>query len=284
MSRTPNAAYRARCVSKAAAFAMLFLSLIASSTSGQDTAVRFGVNESPPYWSTSLPHGGLCGEILHALSREINLESALDFKPIPRLMEDDSHNVTGNPMFYLANRDFGATVPIALSYSALFYYRPNQKQDITFTRLADLKGYRIGVLKGTIVDHSYFDKADIRFEESYSEQSLFKKLKLGRLDICICIDLVGHLTVREVFPEEASHFVAINLPRSVTPIAIMLAEKYPNAKELAAKYTRGLEVIIENGTYQAILEKYYGRGRIPTDWFSALARFADMYGSYGECP
>jgi ABC-type amino acid transport substrate-binding protein len=85
------------------------------------------------------------------------------------------------------------------------------------------------------------------------------------------------LTIRELFPEEAGNFAAINIPRSVTPIAIMLAEKYPRAKELAKKYRKGLRIITENGTYQEILEKYYGRDRIPVNWFSNLARFADMY-------
>jgi len=256
---------------------MLLTWLIGSSANGQETAVKFGANESPPYWSKNHPYGGLCGEILHAMSKEIDLETVIEFKPIKRLIDDDTDNVTGNPMFFLANHDYGSTIPIALCYSALFHYRPNRTEDIAFTRLADLKGYKIGIQKGTLVDRSYFDSAGVTFEESYSEQSLFKKLKLGRLDLCICIDLVGHLTIQELFPEEVGNFAAINIPRSVTPIAIMLAEKYPHAKELAKKYRKGLRIITENGTYQDILEKYYGKNRIPVDWFSNLTRFADMY-------
>ena len=284
MSRIATTGCRACGLSTAVAFGMLLVWLMSASANGQEAVVTFGANESPPYWSKNLPYSGLCGEILHAMSQEINLESTIDFKPATRLFEDDSNNVTGDPLFFLAHRDFDATIPIALYYSALFYYRPNRKEDITFARLADLRGYKIGVLKGTIVDRSYFAGAGITFEESYSEQSLFKKLKLGRLDMCICIDLVGHLTIQELFPEDAGNFAAINIPRSVTPIAIMLTGKYPHAKELAKQYRKGLRIITESGAYQVILEKYYGKDGIPLNWFNTLARFSDMYGTKGESP
>lgn len=265
-----------------AALGMLLAWVMSSSAGGPETIVKFSANESPPYWSKSLPYGGLCGELLHAMSREVNLHTVIEFKPIKRLIDDDTNNVTGNPMFFLANHDYGSTIPIALCYSALFYYRPNRPQGIAFTRLADLRGHRIGILKGTLVDRSYFDTAGIAFEESYTEQSLFKKLKLGRSDMCICIDLVGHSTIRELFPDEVGNFSGMNIPRSVTPIAIMLSKKHPHAKELAKKYKRGLGIITENGTYQHILEKYYGKNRTPEDWFSKLREFADMYDIKGE--
>ncbi len=255
----------------------MLLTCLISPVQGQEAVVKFGANESPPYWSRHLPYGGLCGEILHSMSKEVNLETIIEFKPIRRLIEDNRNNVTGNPMFFLANHDFRSTIPVALYYSALFYYRPNRKEDIAFSRLSDLKGYRIGVLKGTLVDRSYFDSAGIIFEESYSEQSLFKKLRLGRLQMCICIDLVGHLTIQDLFPKEAGDFNAISLPRSVTPIAIMMAQDYPHANDLAEKYRKGLRIIIENGAYQDILEKYYGKNKVPKNWLENLRRFADMY-------
>ena len=250
---------------------------IVTSAAGTTTVVTFGANESPPYWSKNLPHGGLCGEILHAMSQEVDLESVIEIRPLKRLIEDDSRNVTGNPLFFIATGAFEAIIPIAVYYSALFYYRPHHEEGIRFTGLADLRGYKIGILKATLVDRPYFDNAGITFEESYTEQSLFKKLEMGRLDMCISIDLVGHLTVQRLFPDEAAHFTAINIPGSVTPIAVMLSKKCPNALELAGKYRKGLRIITENGIYHRILGKYYGKDRIPVNWFHNLNLFRDMY-------
>ena len=90
--------------------------------------------------------------------------------------------------------------------------------------------------------------------------------------------------MQKLYPKEVDRFASITIPRSVTPIAIMLAEKYPQSRELAEKYRRGLRRIIEDGTYRGILETYYGKDRIPENWFTTLRRFAEMYDTGNESP
>ena len=127
MSRVKIVCFRTIRVSIVVGMGILLTWPVSLSADESQALVTFGANESPPYWSKNLPYGGLCGELLHAMSEEINLRSVVEFKPIKRLIEDDRKNVTGNPMFFLANHDFGSTIPIALYYSALFSYRPHKK-------------------------------------------------------------------------------------------------------------------------------------------------------------
>jgi polar amino acid transport system substrate-binding protein len=257
--------------------ALLFIGLCVVAAQAEDGPVILGANESPPYWSKRLPGNGLCGEILYALSAAAGMQSKIEFKPLQRLIEDDSNNDLGNPAFYLPQQEFQAIIPIVVYRAAFYFYRPHYKEMPSIQGMEDLVGMKIGVLQGTLLDRSYFERKGVKFEQSYSQASLFKKLRLGRLDLVIAIDRVGEHVIQQLFPDEAAAFVAIPLEHSVSPIAIMLAEQQANGASIAARYRQGLARIIEDGTYLGILERYYGPGKAPTDWRQQLQRFSRLY-------
>ena len=137
---------------------------------------------------------------------------------------------------------------------------------------------RIGVLKGTLINKSYFEQEGILFKESYSHESLFKKLKLGRIDMVIEIDLVSQLSIKKFFENEIDNFVPIHISNASNPIAIMLAQELPYVEYIAQRYRIGLDKIIQDGTYHDILQKYYFYGVLPDNWFDELKRFDELYG------
>lgn len=197
--------------------------------------------------------------------------------PLKRLIEDTTNNDLGNPAFYIENQDFAAIIPIAISQVALYYHDPQHQKSIPFKTLNDLKGYRIGALSGTIANHASFEQAGIVIETSYSQESLFKKLHHGRLDIVLEIDLVGQQMINKLFPDERDNFIAIVLPHTISPIAIMLDKNYPNAETIAERYRKGLAQIIKNGHYTEIVARYYDSQQLPVSWFKELNRFTLLY-------
>lgn len=260
------------------ALAVLLIAGAPTSLAHEDAiSVSLDANESPPYWSANMPHQGMGGEIVHAISEEAGLVSHIHFKPLSRMIEDDNNNDLGNPDFYTPNQAFADIIPIAVYQASFFYYAPDHPAGISIRRLQDLRGYRIGILKGTLVDRAYFEKAGIEFETSYSQDSLFKKLRLGRIDLCLEVDLVGHHIISRLFPGQRDDFASIHLPKSKAAIAILLAEGYPDARAIGKKYRKGLQRIIRNGKYREILAKYYGKGKIPGDWFDTLQKFERLY-------
>lgn len=256
---------------------LILICLSMGQASAQNDTVRLEANESSPYWSRALPLDGMAGEIVHAISKEAGLISKIEYKPLKRLIEDDANNDLGNPAFYMRNQEFEAIVPIAIYYTSIFYYRERFKEPLRVRSLADLKGYRVGVLKGTIVNMAVFERAGVQFEESYSQESLFKKLKHGRIDLCVVIDLVGQQIIKELFPNELDAFEELKLSGSAAPIAIMVAQNSSNPPLLGERYRAGLRSIIESGRYNEILERYYGRGEVPQNWYLQLKRFQRMY-------
>lgn len=240
-------------------------------------SIKFGANESPPYWSKNAPFNGMCGEILHKLSQIIGQEVQIDFQPLQRLIDNEHNNDLGNPSFYIKNQDFAAIIPIALFYNSFYYYRPNQQQELHIANWNDLKGLKVGILKGGLEQRKFFKDLGITFEESYTQDSLIKKLKLGRLDVIIEIDLVAKQVINRLFPEEEQNFYSILIRDSVTPIAMMIDAKYPNARQLGIQYKKALAEIIENGSYHEIVEKYYGKDHIPNGWFADMIKYQRLY-------
>jgi len=240
-------------------------------------SVVLDANESPPYWSGSMAGFGMGGEIVQAISRAGGITSVLSFKPLQRMIAEDDNNDLGNPAFYLRNQDFAAIIPIAVYRVALFYYKPHHGKAFREISLADLKGFRVGVLKGTLVDRSGFAKAGIDVEESYSQASLFRKLRKGRIDMVVEVELGGRHIIRELFPDEVDAFAVDPVEKSEAPIAILLSRQQPDAVAVAQGYRRGLQLIMESGEYRAIVEKYYGIGQVPAQYMPELERFSRLY-------
>jgi len=243
----------------------------------QADAVLLDANESPPYWSNLLPGGGLGSELVQAISEAAGLDTQINFVPLSRMIEDKNNNDLGNPEFYMAQQEFAAIIPFAITEASIFYYRPHFSQPPQITSFNDLKQYKLGVLKGTLIDRRAFEQMGLHFESSYAQASLFKKLKLGRIDLVFEIDLVGQQMINQLFPEQKADFIRQPLPNSISPVAIMLDAEYPHAAEIAAQYKKGLATIIANGHYQKIVEKYYPDGQLPSGWFDNLQRFQQLY-------
>lgn len=256
-------------------FWTLFLLLSSGVVFGNPVILR--ANESVPYWSKNLPHNGFGGELVEAISRAGGVESTIEFTPLKRMIEDSTDNNLGNPVFYTDNQDFAAIIPIAITQVGLYYYNPLHDKQVTFKSLGDLKGFRVGALSGTITNRAIFEQAGIIFETSYSQESLFKKLQHGRLDFVLELDLVGQQTIAKIFPAERKNFEVIALPKSVSPIAILLDKNSPNVENIAYRYRQGLAKIIKDGSYRDIINTYYYPQHPPKFWLTELNRFSRLY-------
>ena len=255
--------------------ALFFIGCAVSILHADEPTVVLQVNESSPYWSAKKPSGGFGSEIVTAISKEMGIKTRIEFIPLKRLVSNTSNNDVGNPLFYMNNQDFAAIIPIGIMYSAFFTYNKDSKAMLsTVTH----KENRIGVIKGAadaLVGLQQFGK----FEESYSKESLFKKLKAGRIDIVMELHLVGIETIHTLFPNEASHFDHHVIPDSGSPIAIMIDSDAPNGVEIGKRYREGLHRILKNGVYKKIVEKYNRTGTIPAHYYNDLSKFEALYSS-----
>lgn len=256
-------------------FILFFLLTVAlSAAATKQYSITLQANESPPYWVEKDVSGGMGDEIIQAISKEMGVSTKIEFRPLKRLIADTTNNDLGNPLFYMNNQSFAAIIPIAITYSAFFSYIPRTKECSVNLQACTQK--RIGALKGTISDPKAL-AAFGQFEESYSRKSLFKKLQKGRIDSALELDLVGLRTINELFPKGTDDFYVQIIPQTAAPIAIMIDSSTPDALMIGHRFQEGLHRIIQNGKYRTIIQKYYGKIAIPTDWYTNLSNFEALY-------
>ncbi len=254
--------------------------------------VILNVNEAPPFFSKDLPSNGMCGEIIHEMSKAAGLDTEIQFKPLSRMIKEDNNNDVGDPAFFMPHQDFISIIPIALYHVAFYHYYPDRGNHThththththkTIRSLSDIGESRLGILKGSLIEPMYFKSKGIIFETSYSDDSLFRKLQLKRLDYVIAIELVGNHTIERLFPSHEADFISFHIEKNVNPIAIMLSGEQKDATVIAKKYKEGLHEIIANGTYAKILEKYYAsKEKIHSNWYNDLNKFAKLYAIEG---
>jgi len=260
-------------------FVIIFYSTYLYAENLEMNSIVLEANEAPPFWSKVLPHNGMAGEIIYEISKACAINTTIIFKPLSRLIEDDTNNDLGNPAFFIDNQDFKQIIPIALYNISLYRYSNSNSNSNsnTIKSIDELVGKSVGLIKGALIDSTYFKEKGIDFEESYSHQSLFKKLKLGRIDYVIEIDLVSQQTIRKLFPLEVDNFIQIPIQRFSNPIAIMLAHEQENVDYIANKYREGLKKIIENGVYEKILKKYSNKRFVKADLLKNLQRYNLLY-------
>lgn len=85
------------------------------------------------------------------------------------------------------------------------------------------------------------------------------------------------MIIEDLFPQEVNNFVKIPFSKYSYPIAIILAEEKANSQSVTDAYRKGLEIIIENRTYQKILKKYYKYDIDFDQWFKDMKRFKELY-------
>lgn len=250
----------------------------------QRTTVILDANEAPPFFSKSMPYNGMCGEIIHEISKACDIQTEIRFKPLSRMIQDDSNNELGNPAFFMNNQDFGSIIPIAIYHMAFYHYVPEHDySDHHIVSLSDIRDSRIGIIKGSLLEPLFFQSKGIHFETSYSQESLFKKLKLQRLDYVIAVELVGNHIISKLFESHEEDFLSFRIKENVNPIAIMLSTEQDNVDMITEKYKKGLRDIIDNGTYDKILRKYYPEKHTQyNQWFKDLEKFGRLYGTEDE--
>jgi polar amino acid transport system substrate-binding protein len=238
--------------------------------------IEFGSSDTLPFFSPDLPEDGMAGEMLHAIFAEIGIKSRILYFPLKRLQRDLRGNHLGDPVNF-TGQQFSAVIPIALYRAAFFYYRPRHKEGIIYKNPEDLNGYTIGMIRGTLENKGYFEKKSIRIIEANNESSLFRQLKEGRIDLCGVIKEAGEFIVKKEYPDETDNFVPIEIPKSLGPVTVMIDRNYTHGRELGVRVEEGLKEIMENGKYLQILEKYYGKGNVPDDWFADLEKYRNRY-------
>lgn len=240
----------------------------------------------PPVMDSNKPHGGLMGEIVRAAFHEVDIEPDLVYFPAKRMLT-----------YFIGTKEYLACIgPIALVdrqpedrqhqiirvpplvdiLMVLMYYKPtHDKKPTTYKQLTELKGLRVGTILGSntipLLQDAGVDITETRLE------SQLKLLVANRIDFAAVGLLTGMDLIAKLFPGNQDAFAFIRKPIMELPTSIYFNKGFPKSDMYAQRFREGLNVIIENGRYLQILENYYGKGGIPSEYKTAFHTLGVQY-------
>ena len=175
---------------------VLFLTL-ASPVTGK--TITLGYVDFPPYeYSEDRKPTGILVEIVETIFRKADIQLVLKYLPFKRAFTEAKHGqIDGLFNFYkndnrLIYFDYSDAV---IENPLVFFVRKDSA--ISFTKLKDLRGLKIGVMRGYTYGDDFDASVYFTLDEANSHTSNFKKLLYGRVDAYPCDKMVGIYVARK---------------------------------------------------------------------------------------
>lgn len=244
-------------VMKSILFAILLLfSLVSPGFAEQ--SVLLVTNEYMPYVNTSAKEKGFISEVVLAAFKEVGVNARIEYRPWRRcamMVEDGKafgafpYGVTQKRMKYAMFSDQ------IWECRNVFFYLKGRLGKYDFYGLDPLRRFGIAGTSGHFYEE-IFTKAGLRVDYAPGEASGIRKIWEMRSDLFAEDELVGWTLISRIFPNYKHMFASTPTSWNVNPQHIMVSKAYPGSKELMEKFNAGLKAVRENGTYDAILDKY----------------------------
>lgn len=214
--------------------------------------------EWAPYVSEKLPNGGPTAQIVSEALAAAGHEVEFNYTTWKRTEAMTQKGKALATFPWTPTEKFEETCyvssPLATQKMVFFYMKENHP-DWDYNGLEDLKNYAVGGSQG----YSYvaiFKKAGIEAEYAPSVENSLKKLYHGRIDMVPESFLVGWQTIKQTFPGEEDKFAASETPLFTKELHVMSSKEHPQGKEFHDAFEKGLQVLKDNGRYEAILDEY----------------------------
>lgn len=209
--------------------------------------------------------GTIMTDIVTSAFQEAGIKVNFNVYPLARVVKVI---VTGNAQAALGSRNWfnRAQDKDAVSFVTLywlnmnlFYLKERFPKGLVYKQLSDLAAYRIAYIRGGALI-PIFAKAKIKPELVATLRQNVKKVYAGRDDMFAATELGGWSAIKKYYPDSINQFSSAEKPIYDMSADIIFA---PNQQALLQQFNQGLDAIKKNGTYLAIVNKYYDGKKIP---------------------
>jgi polar amino acid transport system substrate-binding protein len=235
-----------------------------SALSVQAEKLTIGVIEVPPFIEMQGDGHGWSPQIVTESLKGLGYEIEYKVYPYIRLVDMlDRGEIFGGLCTIPPGRGANILTLNLYNFRITFFYKKSAfPNGVEYGALADLARYRMGILAGA-PQADDLRKAGIDLDFSNDENTDFKKLKLGRVDLVSIPEVMGFAALKAI-GENANDY-AMTKPMATLPASISISKDFPNAEKVMKDLCEGYERGVKSGAMVKILEKnFYGSGRVPS--------------------
>jgi ABC-type amino acid transport substrate-binding protein len=219
--------------------------------------VTIATLEWPPYVGEKLAGNGFTTEIVKTAFERAGYKVVVTFLPWARGLqetEDGAYDIIF-PAYYSEERTQKYLFSEPFATSPVGFYK-RKGEAIPYTKLEDLKPYRIGVVRG-FVNTAEFDAASyLQKDVVDSDEQNLRKLVLNRIDLAVVDKFVAQSIFATTFPEGKEQLEFVEPPLDVKPLYIMASRKIPDGAKLIGDFNASLKQMTADGTIDQIMAKF----------------------------
>jgi polar amino acid transport system substrate-binding protein len=248
---------RARKMSTAiftAAFALTLLAPHPGAARVQNATVNIAADEEK--------RGGCLAEVTRAAFKRVGYPTEIHFVPWARALQGTivGHYEVLLAPYYKEERTghLSYTAPIG---KVEVYFWKKRERAIPYAKLDDMKPYRIGFIRASSVSEE-FDKAMetyLRMSYVRTPEMNIRHLLTGRIDVFVEKKQQVEFLLRNKFPGQARHIVALGQPLKVGEFFNAASKASPRHDTLLEDFNRGLKMIKADGTEKTIRARHAGQ-------------------------
>jgi len=102
----------------------------------------------------------------------------------------------------------------------------------------------------------YLEKMGTQIEYDQTDEQNIEKLHLGRIDLVVLDEAVGHYLIRKLYPGKMKQVAFVEKPLNQDSLHLMLSRTYPGASRLERQFADAFKRIKKKGIYEKICSKY----------------------------
>lgn len=226
--------------------------LTARTVLADPVVINFGDGNPPFMYADQTRPAGIYAELIAATFRHMDTPVSLQTRPWGRCLQELSLGLAGlGGLYKTAEREksYDYSEPVFSERLAVYFRRSHP---VGFSRLEDLHGLRVGILR----DWSYGDRFDdarqkgiIVAEETTSDELNFRKLERGHIDVLIAVREAGDALLPKHPGIEASPHLLITNP------TYLAFAKSAHRTELLRRFNETLREMKASGEFARIISK-----------------------------
>lgn len=210
-----------------------------------------------PYIGEKLENQGYVAELVTEAFKRSGFEVEITYLPWARVVKMSEDGVFDGyfPEYYSDSlkEKFLVSDPLPGGPLGLFKLKDTA---ITFTRLEDLKPYKIGVVRGYI-NTAEFDAANyLKKDEATDDLQNFKKLMKKRVDLVVSDKYVGLYTIKNNLPEDLDKVEFISPPLEEKDLFLCISKKTSGFTLKMKSFNENYQKMKADGTVDKILTKH----------------------------
>ena len=232
------------------------LSLMSCSTATADNIVILNTLDWEPYIGQKLPDQGFVSVIVSEAFAASGYVVELSYMPWVRAKATAREGKADGcmPEYYLEEDKDGFFISDPFPGGPLGFFK-RKNDPTTYTKLSDLQGRRIGVVRG-YVNTEEFDRADyLQKEAANDDLTNIRKLMGGRLDLIVIDKFVGLYLLQQEMPDKVGEVEFLDPPLEEKTLHVLIAQQASDAEAKIKAFNEGLNKLKENGKIDMLMKR-----------------------------